>query len=150
MASILEAKLVASDVCLYKLLITTLGTASRFSSMTTRVFSSDSSRTAVISERIRSFASCAMRSTSVARLTLNGISVMTILLLPPLSSSTSSDPRTFTEPLPVLKYCSIGAKPQTEQPVGKSGPLTYFISCLSVISGLSICAHIPSIISPRL
>jgi hypothetical protein len=47
-----------------------LGQASRFSSMTTRVFSSDSSRTAVMSVMTFSLTSSAMRSTSTARLTL--------------------------------------------------------------------------------
>ena len=50
--------------------MTTLGTASRLISMTTRVFSSDSSRTAVMSVMIFSFTSSAIRSTSTARFTL--------------------------------------------------------------------------------
>ena len=50
--------------------MTTLAMASRLSSITTRVFSSDSSRTAVMSVRIFSLTSSAMRSTSTARFTL--------------------------------------------------------------------------------
>ena len=36
------------------------------------------------------------------------------------------------------------------QPVGKSGPLTNFINSGIVMSGLSICAQMPSMTSPRL
>ena len=73
--------------------------------MTTRVFSSDSSRIAVMSPRTFSFTSSAMRSTSVARFTLYGISVMTICSRPPLISSTPALPRTFMLPRPVSRYC---------------------------------------------
>ena len=102
--------------------------ASRFSSMTTRVFSSDSSRMAVMSPRTFSFTSSAMRSTSVARFTLYGISVMTICSRPPLISSTPALPRTFMLPRPVSRYCRTPLMPQMAQPVGKSGPFTCFIN----------------------
>src|ERR1700731_3621056 len=105
--------------------MTIFGFASRFSSMTTRVFSSDSSRTAVISLRILSFTKSAMRSTSVARFTLNGISVITICSLPPLISSMPALPRTFMLPRPVSRYCFTPLRPQIAQPAGKSGPAVH-------------------------
>ena len=82
MASMLTENDDSSAVCWYRLLMTTFGSASRLSSMTTRVFSSDSSRTAVMSVMTFVFTNSAMRSTSTARLTLYGISVMTICSRP--------------------------------------------------------------------
>ena len=40
--------------------------------------------------------------------------------------------------------------PQMIPPVGKSGPLMNFINSGMVMSGLSICAQMPSMTSPRL
>src|ERR1044072_20164 len=41
-------------------------------------------------------------------------------------------------------------RPSMARPVGKSGPFTCFIKSSSVISGSSIWAQMPSMISPRL
>src|SRR6266480_2042381 len=86
----------------------------------------------------------------LAQFTPYGISVITICSRPPLSSSMPALPRTFMLPRPVSKYCRIPPTPQRTQPVGKSGPFTCFISSSSVMSGLSICAQIPSMTSERL
>ena len=69
-ASMFTLNDVANWVNLYSLLMTTFGTASRFSSTTTRVFSSDSSRTAEMSVIVLSLANDAIFSTIVARLTM--------------------------------------------------------------------------------
>src|SRR6266480_2635754 len=87
--------------------MTIFGFASRFSSTTTRVFSSDSSRMALMSVSTFPFTNSAMRPTSVARLTLYGISVITICSRPHFSSSTPALPRTFILPRPVSRYCRI-------------------------------------------
>ena len=68
----------------------------------------------------------------------------------PLSCSTPTLPRIFTEPRPVVKYCLMPSIPQTMQPVGKSGPFMNRINCGIVMSGLSIWAQTASIVSPRL
>ena len=66
MAKALTVKPLSMAVCWYKLLMTTLAMASRLISITTRVFSSDSSRTAVMSVMTFSLTSSAMRSTRPA------------------------------------------------------------------------------------
>jgi len=81
----------------------TFGLPSRFSSMTTRVFSSDSSRTSLIPVSTFSFTSSAMRFTSSARFTLYGISAMMICSRPPFTSSIPALPRTRTAPRPPSK-----------------------------------------------
>ena len=102
-ASELTLNDVANCVNLYSLLMTTLGTASRLSSTTTRVFSSDSSRTAEMSVIVFSLANAAIFWTSVARLTRYGICVMTICSRLPFICSTPTRPRCLMLPRPVLK-----------------------------------------------
>ena len=95
-ASMFTLKLLSSDVCRYRLLITTCGLASRFNSITTRVFSSHSSRIPLISGRIFSPTNSAIRLISTARFSRYGISLMMICSRPRSSSSISTFPRTFT------------------------------------------------------
>ena len=125
--------------------------ASRLSSMTTRVLSSDSSRTSVISVSSFSLTSSAMRETSSARFTLNGISVTMICSLPPLGVSVWSLARTLTLPRPGLEII-LDALHADERAAGREiGALdVLLINCGIVMSGLSICAQMPSMTSVRL
>ena len=150
MASALTLKLTSSWVCLKRLLITTLGMASRFSSMTSRQFSSDSLRMALMSVMTLVFTRSAICSSSAARLTLKGISVITSCSRFPFICSIPTLPRSFTLPRPVSKYLPMPSMPQRMPPVGKSGPLMNFCSWALAISGLSICAQMPSMTSARL
>ncbi len=69
-------------VCLYSWLSTTFGIASRFSSITMRVFLSDSSRSADTPSIFLSRTYSAIAITRFARLTMYGISVTTICTRP--------------------------------------------------------------------
>jgi len=80
-----------------------LGRPSRLSSITSRVCSSDSLRIAEISVMTFSLTRLAICCSSAARLTLNGISVMTSCSRLPFISSTPTRPRDLTLPLPVVK-----------------------------------------------
>jgi hypothetical protein len=73
-----------------------------------------------------------------------------ILCLFPDISSISVSALTTILPLPVVYASFIPSLPRIKPSVGKSGPLTVFISSSSDISGLSIIALTPSITSPRL
>ncbi len=90
-------------VCLNRLFSTTRGTASRFSSITTRIPSrSDSSRRSLMPSSFLSRARWAISSTSRALLTMYGISVTTICERPVDSfSSTWARARTIMRPRPV-------------------------------------------------
>ena len=70
MARALTLKLVSSWVYLKRLLMTTLGLASRLSSITSRQFSSDSFRIAEISVMTFSWTKLAICSSNPARFTL--------------------------------------------------------------------------------
>ena len=106
-ATILKPKLVDKAVCLYKLLRTTSGFASLFSSITILIPSlSDSSRKSEIPLILSSLTSSAIFLINSALFTWYGISVTTIALLPwrpppPWSSSIDETARILIEPLPV-------------------------------------------------
>ncbi len=84
-------------------LMTTLACSPRLSSITMRVFSSDSSRRSRMPSISFSETSSAIRVTRLARFTLYGISVMTICSMPPFISSVCALPRMRTMPRPVLR-----------------------------------------------
>ena len=102
-ASMLAPKVSCSWVCLYRLFSTTLATASRFSTMTSRcpVRWLDSSRTSAMPVTRPSLTSSAIFSARLSGLTWYGSSVTTRQARPLMSSSTSTTARMVIEPRPV-------------------------------------------------
>ena len=129
---------------------TTFGFASRFNSITKRISSSDSSLVEEIPSSFPSRTSAFMCFSISDLFTLYGISVTTILERPVDVSSISAFARSVIFPRPVAYAFLIPPLPMIIPPVGKSGPGIYSISSSSVMSGSSMQATIPSIVSERL
>ncbi len=102
-ASMFAPKVSCSWVCLYRLFSTTLATASRLSTITSRwpVRPLDSSRTSAMPLIRPSLTSSAIFSARLSGLTWNGSSVATRQARPLRSSSTSTTARMVIEPRPV-------------------------------------------------
>ena len=102
-ASMLAPKVSCSCVCLKSWFSTTWATASRFSSMISRMPDRDdeSSRTSEIPVSLPSPTSSAMRSSRLSGLTWYGSSVTTMTCRPRASSSTVTVARMVIEPRPV-------------------------------------------------
>ena len=123
-----------SCVCLYSWFSTTFAFASLRSSILIRIPSRfDSSVIAVIPSIRLSRTSSAIFSISRALLTMYGISVTMIRLLPFCIDSMFVTARTRILPFPVRYASSIPLRPNICAPVGKSGPLT-----ISMISSRSV------------
>ena len=154
-ASMLAPNVSCSWVCLYRLFSTTLATASRFSTMTSRWprRSLDSSRMSAMPVRRPSRTRSPIFSARLSRFTWNGSSVATRQVRPWISS-TSTTARMTIEPRPV-RYASLMPRLPTIRPlVGKSGPLIRAISASrsssSDASKLSRYQATPSATSRRL
>ncbi len=102
-ATMLTPNVSCSWVCLYRLFSTTLATASRLSTITSRWPDRAllSSRTSAMPEMRPSRPSSAIFSASESGLTWNGSSVATSVIRPRRSSSTSTTARMTIEPRPV-------------------------------------------------
>ena len=92
----------------------------------------------------------AMRSTTFSGPMVKGSSLITIPILRVETFSISTLARTLNEPLPVAYASRTPSRPTSSPPVGKSGPGTNFINCLTVADGFSIKNLVAAITSPRL
>ena len=138
-ASMLAPNVSCNWVCLYRLLSTTLATASRLSTSISRmpVRPLDSSRMSAMPVSLPSLTSSATRSARLSGLTWYGSSVTTRLVRPLVSSSTSTTARIRIEPRPVRYASWIGVVPTISPAVGKSGPFTMLINWSSVVASSS-------------
>ncbi|CAB4567265.1 unannotated protein [freshwater metagenome] len=75
---------------------------------------------------------------------------MMIPILREVTFSISTDALTLKEPFPVAYASRTPSNPTISPPVGKSGPGTNFINCLTVAVGFSIKCLVAAITSPRL
>ena len=125
-------------MCLYKLFKTTLALASFLTSITILIPSkADSSLKLEIPSITLSLTSSPILWIKAFLLTWYGSSVITILCLLWVSS-TVAIPLIVIAPLPLSYALLMPLLPRITPAVGKSGPLIYCISSVTVISGLSI------------
>ena len=96
------------------------------------------------------FTKAAIRSTTFSGPIVNGSSLMTIPILRDVTFSISIVARTLKDPLPVAYASRTPSRPTSSPPVGKSGPGTNFINCLTVAEGFSIKYLVAAITSPKL
>ena len=137
-ASMFAPKVCCSWECLYRLLSTTFGTASRLSTSTRRwpVRPEVSSRMSAMPWILPSRTASRMDTTRRSGLTWYGSSVITRHMRP-LISSVFTTARMVMRPRPVRYACSMPLWPRIVAPVGKSGPLMMRIRLSSSSSRLA-------------
>ena len=131
--------------------MTTFGLPSRFSSMTTRVFSSDSSRIArdVGQHLLVHQVGDALDQRRAVHVVGNlGDDDLLAIALQFLDAGLAAHLHAAAAGLEILLDARDAAESRSRS--GNPGLSRYFISSSSVMSGSSICAQMPSITSPRL